>query len=213
MFLCKNSSVWLILVSISGRGMTSTGTKDFWMTWPLYGPTCDLMSVKQGVIWLSLFRHNGFRVENKMVVHLGYESSIGKSATVWMLLTWLVTSWVLKRHFSDRSWGGNYMECYKWLYNRYCMCMQAHNLLLKRLKVYLSDILKTLFENKVFDTILSHLCQCFIVIHSFWKCSITIIWVWYLQGCSPLWACFLGFSQYAPVSLHSLKIIFTGKFN
>lgn len=33
--------------------------------------------------------------------------------------------------------------------------MQPHNSLLKRLTVYLSAILKTLFENKVFDTIVS----------------------------------------------------------
>lgn len=35
------------------------------------------------------------------------------------------------------------------------------NLLLKRLTVYLSAILKTLFENKVFDTIISLLYRCF----------------------------------------------------
>lgn len=65
----------------------------------------------------------------------------------------------------------------------YCMWLQPHNLLLKRLTVYLSAILKTLFENKVFDTILSHLYQCF--------CKLLSGFMnWFL-----LWFCLLEYVQ------------------
>lgn len=165
-FLCKSSPVWLILMSISGRGMTSTGTKDFGWLDPFTAQNLTSCLSKQGGIWLSLLRDYGFRVENEMVLNLGANSSISNSFGG-SRLDWYTLSFEFKGQKMAffcppmRSRGRNNMECYKWLNNRYYMWMQPHNLLLKRLTVYLSAILKTLFENKVFDTILPPLCQCF----------------------------------------------------
>lgn len=141
--LCNSSSVWLIPMSIPGKKMT----KDFSWLDPFKAQTISRNCSRVGGMCFSVLRNHGFTVGN-----LGASSTISKSATVWTLLSLWIEGW--KITFFFLPWGCNKetSECHKG-FDRYSVWMQPH-ILLKRLTVYLSAILKILFENKVFDTII-----------------------------------------------------------
>lgn len=218
MFLCNSSLVWLILMSISRSGMTSTGTKDFGWLYPFTARNLtssvlkmrDLFVLDEVLwVWSENFNYDqylGFSYSILEISDCSGSSLLAKQ-------DWYSSGSEVKDgrwHVSILSW--DYIRETAWSVNqglksRYYMWTQPCKLLLKRLTVYLSAILKTLFENKVFDTILSPLCYCLFIFFKMlsWFLTELIItmtlfgWIfsftgWYFSSgfnshMKPVWLC------------------------